>query len=364
MLFPLNPQTPRSKIFTALNEELLHFLEAAIDANEFSLALFTDIVGQACWDNTNTRDKFNALWAQLHLLTEHERRRLYNRIRSSQDVRGYFSNRTLEFPEISQTELNKKLAELTLHLFSNTKKLAGIRDACEGETIQHHFNNYRQMNGNLCQVCGTEILAQKRSGILDEDQWSAPYDHLLSKDKYPAYAIHPDNLLPICHTCNSKAKLAKQLLIKKQHDGTEVRRLGFYPYEESCRDLVKVELHGGVASLQLKVIWDTPDVDTAEKIIAWDEVYQVKQRVEGDQVDFISWIDGDCQAIDFDDFNQQLQRRANQPNEQIIRSECYKFWRFKLYRWIAYQGDDFKNQLWAMIEQRRSDYDSRFIYGV
>ena len=61
----------------------------------------------------------------------------------------------------------------------------------------------------------------------DREQWRGPYDHLLAKDHYPLYGIHPKNLLPICHTCNSKAKHAKDLLIK---DGN--RRLSFSPWSE------------------------------------------------------------------------------------------------------------------------------------
>lgn len=364
MLFPLSPSTPRSKIFSALNNELLYFLKASINADRFRRGLFTKKVGKAFWENEKTKNKFSGLWQEISKLTTPKRQELFDKIKNGQNVKNYFDNRELLFPEVLPKELNEKLAELTHHLFSNTKELAKVRDSCDGETIQAHFNWFYQLNGHVCQVCGTELLLQYRSDIPEEDQWRAPYDHLLSKDKYPAYAIHPDNLLPICHTCNSKAKGAKQLLVRKQHGGADLRRLSFYPYDESCQNLVRVELQGDMLSLQLTVLWDASDVDIAEKMMAWDEVYQVKGRVQGEQADFIVWIDGDCQPDNYEDFNQQLTRKAIPPSVQIIRSECWKFWRFKLYAWIVQQDDEFIRQLWAMIEQRRSDEDSKLVYGI
>lgn len=64
------------------------------------------------------------------------------------------------------------------------------------------------------------------------------------------------------------------------------------------------------------------------------------------------------------DAESKQREAAIPPSDQVIRSECFKFWRFKLYHWIAQQSDDFKQQLWVMIDQRRSDEDSRLVYGI
>ncbi|WKJ88593.1 hypothetical protein QZJ86_11205 [Methylomonas montana] len=339
-------------------------MRAAVSANDFNRDLFSQSIGHACWNNIDTKNKFKTLWQQFALLSVIERQSVFERINNGQIIQRYFCDSSHPFPDIKPDALNQKLADLTKHLFTRTKDLAEVRDACDGETIQQHFNNFCEKNGYLCPVCGTELLAQLRSNTDDEDQWRGPYDHLLSKDKYPTFTIHPDNLIPICHTCNSKAKGAKQLLFKKTHGGVERRRSSFYPHTEHCRDLVRVELNGDALSLQLTVLWDVADLELSEKMTSWTEVYQVKQRVEGTQADFIVWIASDCQPESYDDFIQQLRRKAIPPSYQVIRSECFKFWRFKLYHWIAQQSDDFKQQLWAMINQRRSDEDSRLVYGI
>lgn len=364
MLFPLDSETRRSKIFVALNSELLYFLKAAVSANNFSRALFSKNVGKTCWNNADTKKKFKVFWQKFSQLSVTERQLLFDTINNGQTIQRYFCDCSHPFPDIKPDALNQALADLTKYLFVRTKDLAEIRDACDGETIQQHFNNFCKQNGYLCPVCGTEQLAQVRSNTDDEDQWRAPYDHLLSKDKYPAFAIHPDNLIPICHTCNSKAKGAKQLLLKKTHGGAEIRRLSFYPHIEYCHHLVRVELNGGTPSLQPTVLLDVPDLEISEKMTTWNEVYQVKQRVEGRLADFIVWIDSDCQPESYADFKKVLRRKAKQPHTKIIRSEPFRFWRFKLYSWIEQQNDDFKKQLWAIIEQRRSDDDSEFVYGI
>jgi len=65
---------------------------------------------------------------------------------------------------------------------------------------------------------------------------------LLSKDEFPIFAVHPDNLVPICETCNSKAKLAKSLITKKQKDRPDERRFCIFPFVENCADYVGVEV--------------------------------------------------------------------------------------------------------------------------
>jgi hypothetical protein len=220
------------------------------------------------------------------------------------------------------------------------------------------------LNYRLCQVCGTELLAQPRADIGDNPQWRAAYDHLLCKTKHPAYGIHPDNLLPLCYTCNSKAKGVKELLIKKQGNHL-VRRLSFYPQTESCMDVVTAKLIEREASLSLSIDWEVNDPDYQEKMVAWDEVYQVKSRAEGIDADIILKINDDCdQPVDIHDFKAQVRRKARAPSNRVLRTEPMKFWRYKLYEWLYGQGDDLIESIWDMICQRRDDEHYREEYGI
>jgi len=151
------------------------------------------------------------------------------------------------------------------------------------------------MNHNICCVCGTELLAQYRADVDEDDQWRGPYDHLFPKDKYPIYAIHPDNLLPICHTCNSKAKGAKDLLF----DEHKQRRVCFYPYNETAHQLVAVCLEQKDMNLTFRTVLENSDPEIQEKLDTWDSVYRIRQRVDGNFTALIEIVSVDCCADDF-----------------------------------------------------------------
>ena len=361
MLFPLDPTTARCKIFTGLNTVLMNFFHESINSNEFSQDLFPGDVGAACWDNEPTREKFEQLWDELSALSVADRQCLHDTIANNQEIRRFFIDRMAPFPTIQPDSLKTALGKLTKHLYLRSKDLVDVCRACGNESIQNHFETFRTQNGNICAVCGTELLAQRREDVPDGDQWRSAYDHLLSKDKYPAYAIHPDNLLPICDTCNSKAKGADELLVAS--DKT-TRRLSFYPHEESCHEFVEVKLTYVDIAPDLIVSWVTGDPNTSEKLAAWDEIYEVKSRVEGEQSDFVAWLDSECQPVDLNDFSTQISRKSQPPTQISVKNECWKFWRYKLYVWIQNQGYEVISQIWAMIEKRRSDDDSFAVYGI
>lgn len=363
MLFPLHRDTPASRIFIELNRELLHFLETSIESEDFNPLLFTAVIGESCWGNEKTREKFQLLWEELQGLSTEQRRSIFNQINERQNVQVFFEDRTANLPSLPTAAIIEKIKVLTKHLFSATTKLAMIRREC-GESLENHFDEYCRLNHRLCQACGTELLAQPRAGLVRTNQWRAAYDHLLSKDKHPAYGIHPYNLFPLCFTCNSKAKGTKELLNKKVNSQL-IRRLSFYPPEESCMNYVTAELVDHGTSLSLSINWNVQDTDTQEKIEAWDEVYQVKSRVEGIDADIILKINDDCdQPIDLDDFKSQLARKARRPNDRALRSEPMKFWRYKLYDWLSNESDDLIETIWEMIEQRRDDENYREEYGI
>lgn len=365
MLFPLDPQTPRSQIFNALNNELLHFLDASVTSTTFNESLFTSEVGLACWENPDTKSKFESLWRQLMSLSIPERQNICDVAITSQSLSRYYSNTSQDFPVVNSDEVKGKLSDLVKHLFSNTKKLADIISACGGESLRVHYQEYCNCNGCLCQFCGTELLAQPRANINLNSQWLSDYDHILSKDKYPLFAVHPDNLVPLCHTCNSKAKGAKELLLKKNSSGVKTRRLCFYPFDEHCSGWVFSELKEVETSLCLNVGWTAPNNEIEEKFEAWDEVYQVKARVEGIDADIIVTINDDCdQPEDLADFRFQIERKARPISSNALRNEPMKFWRNKLYQWLSNQGDDLIEEVWAMISQRRDDPSYAAVYGI
>lgn len=365
MLFPLEPNTPKCKIFEKLNAELLFFLQASITRTRFSSQLFSRAIGQECWDNEATKEKFKAVWDELRN-TQTDKQAFFDLITNSQDVSLLFTDKTAVIPRIQPQSLFDALKNLTTHLFTRTKKLVGIIQVAT-ESIEQHYQEYVRSNTELCFLCGTAALSHNRFNIEDDEQWVSDYDHLLCKDKYPTYSCHPDNFIPTCHICNSKAKGALDVL----HNGA-TRRKAFYPlpplaqsfYQKVRVKPVFTELadfaEGGDSNplRAVQVKYANPTADEREMIKAWVDLYQVPKRV-GARITstFCEYIDGDCAPEDFDDFCDQIRRKSRCEPRDMKTTE-WRFWWFRLYEWLHEQGDDVKQGAWSLIEWKQQQVNN------
>jgi hypothetical protein len=377
MLFPLNHLTPRCKVFEKLNAELLFFLQKSISGKRFVKSLFSRETGIECWENEPTQEKFKAVFKALPI-SEIDRRALYNLISNNQNLSNLFRDKTVVIPIIAPVSLFNALKALTTHLFNHSKDLAGVVRVA-GESIGQHYQTFLNLNSQLCFLCGTEALSQNRVNINVKKQWRADYDHLLCKDKYPAFSCHPDNFIPTCHTCNSRAKGADDMLREKT---SRRRRKVFYPLSpllQSFHHLVEVEVEfsdiagfavGGINrplnAARLSYISPTPD--EAEMIKAWIDLYQVPKRV-GDRLtkNFCEYIDGDCAPENYEDFCNQAERKASREPRDMQSTE-WRFWWYRLYQWLHTQGYDVKGDAWALIEwkqrQVNNNNDAAQTFGI
>tara|TARA_R110001599_G_scaffold298022_1_gene502326 strand:- start:16993 stop:18120 length:1128 start_codon:yes stop_codon:yes gene_type:complete len=375
MLFPLAANSPRCKVFEKLNAELLYFLNKSITAKQFRRSLFSTETGQECWKNTPTKEKFKAVFGLLPR-DENDRREIYDSINDCQNISLLFSDKAIEAPRIAPEELFVVFKSLTTHLFNRTKDLAGvITDA--NESIEEHYQAYVRANSELCFVCGTNSLAQNRFNVLDDEQWRSDYDHLLCKDKYPVYSCHPDNFLPTCHICNSKAKGALDALFC----GSDRRRAPYPlpPLNDSIFDKITVrtvfnELINCAADeninplCQVDFEYINHTADENEMIQAWIELYKVPQRV-GARIakTFCEYIASDCTPEDYGDFCYQIARKARQEPADMKITE-WRFWWFRLYEWLNAQVEDVKRDAWALIiwkiQQENNNNNAARTYGI
>ncbi|MFT4929971.1 MAG: hypothetical protein ACI8WB_006106 [Phenylobacterium sp.] len=373
MLFPINPQTPQCQVFKVLNDELLYFLKASITATGFNETLFnagadtdTDAV---CWENLKTQEKFRTLWDTM-VIEKTDRAALYNMINDAQDIPVFFSDTTLELPEIANPKVFNALKALTSHLFASSKTLVVI-ETLAGETINKHYQNFTDKNKFLCTLCGTTLLSQNRTGYDDDDQWRADYDHILCKDKYPEFAAHPANFIPTCNVCNSKAKGARNLL----KDDKNRRRKAFYPLppqSESCYQHIKVKPTLGSGRditplTAISIIYPTASTVELEKIHIWEEVYQVPSRVSANLLsNFIERIAADCTPDNFAEFKQQIEKKSRKLPEDYRMSE-WRFWWYSLYHWLHEQPEQVKQEIWGIIKPKQEivnqNNDARSTYG-
>ncbi|MBB3838177.1 hypothetical protein FHS57_002182 [Runella defluvii] len=86
-----------------------------------------------------------------------------------------------------------------------------------GELKDYYKEFMRQNSKGICPFCGLNDL---KSDLLSKRD---AYDHFLPKDKYPFNTVNFHNLIPICNTCNSSYKGAKDPINK----GTN---RAFYPF--------------------------------------------------------------------------------------------------------------------------------------
>jgi hypothetical protein len=361
MLFPLRPATTNSKVFFALNELLGYFLEHSIDAAIFDKNLFDPLLRDAIWSNAPTKTKFENVWDVLQKISKVKRLGLSDTFNTCQDISLYYSNKLLALPNIDP-KVDVAFAVLSKHLFTNTAKLVDVVAAC-GESLQDHFNIFRadNVNGNVCCCCGTEVLAQYRENIDEDEQWRAPYDHLLAKKEYPIFAVHPKNLLPICYTCNSKAKLATDLL----HDPFGNRRFSFF-VPESAHENVSLEINGavatGIAPLVNAIIYSTNAI-TMEKLVTWNVVYEIKNRVEGEFSSLIEKLSEDFVVNDLAEFRMQLRPKADRL-KVLCRHAPWNFWKHKLYEWLDSQNDAVIHSVWDAMKAKQDDASAFAVYGI
>jgi hypothetical protein len=373
MLFSLNPKTPQCSVFALLNAEFLHFLNSSINADIFSERLFRTFpemiddvevaVSSVCWSNKPTREKFQGLWEVLPT-TVADRRRLWDQISQAQDITVFFNDTQTVLPELVPTSLFEACKALTTHLFTRTKDLAQAKSQ-SNNSIEIHYQDFVRGNNDshLCPICGTALLSQNRESVADEEQWRSDYDHVLCKDKYPVYSVHPGNFIPTCHICNSKAKGAKDVL---RANGVQ-RRIAFYPLppsQESCEQFAVVSLHFSDRTDLIENNWETP-LDSAsilfprapegiaDKIDVWKEVYKVTERVEQHlKVNFCERIAADLRPISFEDFCEQLHRYSRQMPADYKKTE-WRFWWQKVYEFLVHQNQDYLRDVWLLIEWKQ-----------
>ncbi|MEJ8679889.1 hypothetical protein P0C22_15190 [Plesiomonas shigelloides] len=351
MLFPLEPNTPEFAVFTALNAELLYFLEHAIPARRFSRrSLSGTPMAQACWDNVATKKKFQALNTALKNESEVIRRQLFETVRDNQDFAALFPRRRHDLLAFVPGVLMKKLQSLCYHLYSGTKGIEGVKAAAGGVDIDGHFRAFKAINGQVCRACGLEAVAPFRANIPDEEQWRADYDHLLCKSKYPIFAVHPKNLFPICRTCNQDAKKTKDMFFCNT---ARQQRHSFYPYTEGASELVDLEIELNDTSPKVRVRLESDDPVLKSKLDTWNDVFEIKHLVEGRYLPLEHYVEDNIGPRDLHDFQALVERKRIHPSEDTLKRSPGKFWDHKLYMALSRIDLDL---VWSVVEFQQQEH--------
>jgi hypothetical protein len=177
-------------------------------------------------------------------------------------------------------KLPAKIQQPTQELFEFGFELLaklGIRDR------QYHVI-YDKIPSHMCPFCGCEYF----------DAPGAPreaLDHYLAESKYPFAATNLQNLVPMGNKCNSRYKLAQDILFQPDN---VTRRKSFYPYAHAN---VKISLERsrpfvGTVGVFSPVEWEIDFVPDIEEVTTWDNVFHIRERYKRDvlDVEFKNWL--------------------------------------------------------------------------
>ena len=362
MLFPMRAGLAQCQLFVGLNALLLEVLRSAatstrIDETDLPAGLLV-----AVRRNSPTNRLLGQVNSAAATLSQAERDQLLVAVQAARTVRPLFSDCTISTPDVPDS-LRAPLKEFSTHLFSQTAKLVKVIAAC-GESVMDHYSRYAADeppgNGKVCGMCGTEYLAQFRADVEASEQWRAPYDHLLAKDTYPIFAVHPENLMPVCVTCNSKAKLRQDLL----HDGPGQRRKCFDPWGECAHERVDLAPDFGSVSPRVSLTMTGLTASERDKLSTWDDVYRIKERIEGEFLSLREKLAEDLDLSDLNAFRASLTQMAGK-RMGAVRLTPYSFWRAKLFNSMATLPDQPLEQLRELcVEGLDPDGDRADIFGI
>lgn len=350
MLLNIRPDLEPSRVFDGLNRLLREAILAALEGRAINQAVLPQGLHDAVEANLATREALASLRSALIALRQEQKDALRAELELDVQPSAFLTDRALPVPTVPRAVFSLVKA-LSVHLYQRTGKLVDVETAC-GECIADHYARFRAVaapgSGNVCCVCGTEYLAQMQAGIGDNEQWRGPYDHLLAKDVYPLYGVHPRNLLPICHTCNSKAKLTKDLL----HNSGR-RRLSFSPWtERALPGEVQVTIDDTSIFPQVVVSFQSDDANRREKLTTWNEVYKIKERVEGEFRSLTEKVAEDVTSDSEQVFMTSLEQRA-QAKAAASRLTPFNYWRARVYRAMHSMDQASREALRSAIQQSR-----------
>jgi len=144
---------------------------------------------------------------------------------------------------------------------------------------------YNSTPYHVCPFCGCEYFdapGAKREAL----------DHFLVEKDYPFAAANLHNLVPMGNKCNSKYKLAENIL----YDANGSRRKAYYPYTPNHYgiqiSLENSEPFAGLYGLFPLPLWHLDFEPAIEETTTWDSIFHIQERYKRDILDpeFMSWL--------------------------------------------------------------------------
>ena len=162
------------------------------------------------------------------------------------------------------------LGRLCNDLYDSVKKgLPGKKDSFSVAALQKEYEEQNGENGRVCPVCVKENLFGMGEGEVD---------HYFPRKRFPALALHPYNLLPVCRDCNGpRGKHTKNPVAASDTGPGELRTV-FLPYLR----FGKAEIEFAVSEDPSRHIVMKPgpggDGNTEKRIANMERLYDLGRR--------------------------------------------------------------------------------------
>jgi len=235
-------------------------------------------------------DKLLKYQESLQKLTDIERAQILKAFSDQNNIASLLSgNSTCEMLKDLPEDIRQPIKVLFEFAFDILTPL-GIRD-------KHYKMIYDVSPYHICPFCGTEYF----------DAPSAPreaLDHYLSKEKYPFAAANLHNLVPMGNKCNSRYKLAQDIL--RNDDGVWRKSFNPYNHQTIIISLDRSKPFAGEIGNTGEQLpeWEIDFIPSPqnsenvniweEKVTTWNEVFHIKERYKRDILDegFNKWLTG------------------------------------------------------------------------
>lgn len=188
--------------------------------------------------------------------------------------------------------IDKKFANDLYKFFVNAYSLLDdtrVVTALKG--IDNHYDSFFEptINPTVCPFCGILPMLNR------ENTKREAYDHFFPKETYPFNSVNFNNLVPMCHTCNSKYKTRKDPI--NVREGGPRKNIEF-PYSTTFKSDINVEFtfaNNDIVNLTSSEI--TVSINTTnpiDKINRWKEVFGIEERYKAiccDVAAYKGWLE-------------------------------------------------------------------------
>lgn len=123
-------------------------------------------------------------------------------------------------------------------------------------------------------------------------------------------------------------KKAKNLFIAEDTS----LRYSFYPFTEEAHSYVLLEIENlRDPSPNVKVSWNTGDSILISKLDTWDNIYEIKNRVEGEFRNLDQIIENEIQPENYTEFEHEVSRKARSISDSTLKSKPWAYWYHKFF---------------------------------